>query len=105
METTRAWLKGHLRHLDPARHVRIHSLIRPTSADLAGLYQRRRGAPLANDTSFGVGYAPLDALERVVLAVEHALNAPGTKTRHPELGEDMKLMGVRAGEKIALTVA
>ena len=105
VETTRAWLKGHLRHLDPARHVRIHSLIRPTSADLAGLYQRRRGAPLANDTSFGVGYAPLDALERVVLAVEHALNAPGTKARHPELGEDVKLMGVRAGEKIALTVA
>ena len=105
VETTRAWLKGHLRHLDPARHVRIHSLIRPTSADLAGLYQRRRGASLANDTSFGVGYAPLDALERVVLAVEHALNAPGTKARHPELGEDVKLMGVRAGEKIALTVA
>jgi S-adenosylmethionine synthetase len=105
VETTRAWLKGHLRYLDPARHIRIHSLIRPTSADLAGLYQRRRGAPLANDTSFGVGYAPLDALERVVLAVEHALNAPGTKARHPELGEDVKLMGVRAGEKIALTVA
>jgi S-adenosylmethionine synthetase len=105
LEISRDWLKRHLRHLDPARHVRIHTLIRPTSADLAGLYERRRGAPLANDTSFGVGYAPLDLLERVVLAVEHALNAAGTKARHPELGEDVKVMGVRTGEKIALTVA
>ena len=105
LEISRDWLKRHLRHLEPARHVRIHTLIRPTSADLAGLYERRPGAPLANDTSFGVGYAPLDLLERVVLAVEHALNAAGTKVRHPELGEDVKVMGVRTGEKIALTVA
>ena len=40
-----------------------------------------------------------------MLAVEHALNAPGTKARHPELGEDVKVMGVRTGEKLALTVA
>jgi len=104
-ETARDWLKRHLRHLDPARHVRIHSLIRPTSADLAGLFARRDVAPLANDTSFGVGYAPLDALERTVLAVERALNAPETKSRHPELGEDVKVMGMRAGDRIALTVA
>jgi S-adenosylmethionine synthetase len=104
-EATRDWLQRHLRHLDPARHVRIHSLIRPTSTDLAGLYERGRGAPLANDTSFGVGYAPLDRLEQVVLAVEHALNSPATKARHPELGEDVKVMGVRTGERIALTVA
>jgi S-adenosylmethionine synthetase len=105
VETTRDWLKRHLRHLDPARDVRIHALVRPTSTDLAGLYERRRGTPLANDTSFGVGYAPLDRLERVVLAVEHALNAPETKAKHPELGEDVKVMGVRTGEQIALTVA
>ena len=105
LETSRDWLKRHVRHLDPARHVRIHALLRPTSADLAHLYERRRAAPLANDTSFGVGYAPLDTLERVVLAVEHALNAPATKARHPEIGEDVKVMGVRTGETVRLTVA
>ena len=104
-ETGRAWLKRHLRHLDPERHVRIHPLIRATSADLAGLFERRHGAPLANDTSFGVGYAPFDPLERVVLAVEDALNAPATKARHPELGEDVKVMGVRTGRTIRLTIA
>jgi S-adenosylmethionine synthetase len=104
-ETARDWLRRHIRHVDPVQHVRIHSLIRPTSADLAGLFARRHGAPLANDTSFGVGYAPLDRLEQVVLAVEHSLNAPETKARHPALGEDVKVMGVRTGERIALTVA
>jgi S-adenosylmethionine synthetase len=104
-ETTRDWLKRNLRHLDPARHVRIHPLIRPTSADLASLFARRSAVPLANDTSFGVGYAPLDRLERAVLAIEHALNAPETKAGHPELGEDVKVMGMRTGERIALTVA
>jgi len=104
-ETARDWLTRHLRHLDPERHIRIHSLIRPTSADLASLFARRGAAPLANDTSFGVGYAPLDPLERAVLAVEQALNAPATKAQHPALGEDVKIMGVRTGGKIALTVA
>ncbi|MGE5792835.1 MAG: methionine adenosyltransferase [Bacteroidota bacterium] len=104
-ETARDWLRRHIRHVDPVQHFRIHSLIRPTSADLAGLFERRHGAPLANDTSFGVGYAPLDRLEQVVLAVEHSLNAPETKARHPALGEDVKVMGVRTGERIALTVA
>jgi S-adenosylmethionine synthetase len=105
LEASRDWLKQHLRHLDPSRHVRIHTLLRPTSTDLTELYERRCGAPLANDTSFGVGYAPLDTLERVVLAVELALNAPATRARHPELGEDVKVMGVRTGEAIRLTLA
>jgi S-adenosylmethionine synthetase len=105
IEAGRDWLKRHIRHLDPERHVRIRSLIRPTSVDLAQLFERRGAAPLANDTSFGVGYAPLDTLERVVLAVERALNAAAIKARHPELGEDVKVMGVRTGETIRLTVA
>jgi S-adenosylmethionine synthetase len=105
LDTAQDWLKRHLRHLDPARHVRIHSLLRPTSTDLANLYDRRTRAPLANDTSFGVGFAPLDTLERVVLAVERRLNATQTRASHPELGEDIKVMGVRTGDTIRLTVA
>jgi S-adenosylmethionine synthetase len=61
--------------------------------------------PLANDTSFGVGYAPLSELERVVLGAERALNAPDTKTRLPALGQDIKVMGVRYGDEIRVTVA
>jgi S-adenosylmethionine synthetase len=107
VEESRRWLRENLRHLDPERHVRIHPRIRPTSPDLAALFLRQReaGAPLANDTSLGVGFAPLDALERAVLAVERKLNAPQVKAAQPEIGEDIKVMGVRNGGDVVLTVA
>lgn len=107
VEESRRWLRANLRHLDPVRHVHIHPRIRPTSPDLAALFLRRRaaGAPLANDTSLAVGYAPLDELESAVLAVERRLNAPEVKAAHPEIGEDIKVMGTRSGRELSLTVA
>ena len=107
VEASRRWLRENLRHLDAERHVRVHPRIRPTSPDLAALFLRqgRAGAPLANDTSLAVGYAPLDALETAVLAVERRLNAPEVKAAYPEIGEDVKVMGTRSGSRIALTVA
>ncbi|MGA8006263.1 MAG: methionine adenosyltransferase [Burkholderiales bacterium] len=107
VEESRRWLGENLRHLDPARHVRIHPRIRPTSPDLAALFLRRReaGAPLANDTSLGVGFAPLDELESAVLAVERKLNSREVRAAQPEIGEDIKVMGVRSGREISLTLA
>lgn len=107
VEESRRWLREHLRHLDAERQVRIHPRIRPTSPDLAALFlrQRQAGALLANDTSFGVGFAPLDALESAVVAVERCLNSPAVKAAHPEIGEDIKVMGTRTGPDIELTVA
>ncbi len=105
VEASRAWLGRHLRFLDPARHVLIHPRVRPTSTDLASLFARRGGAPAANDTSFGVGFAPLDTLESAVLAVERRLNAAATRSSVPAAGEDIKVMGARRGDAIHLTVA
>lgn len=107
VELSRQWLAANLRHLDARRHVRIVPRIRATSPDLAALFLRRprAGAPLANDTSIGAGFAPLDPLERAVLAAERALSAEATRLAHPEIGEDIKVMGVRSGDGILLTVA
>jgi S-adenosylmethionine synthetase len=107
VESSRAWLRANLRFLDPDRHVRIIPRIHATSAELAALFARQSeaGVPLANDTSFGVGFAPLDELERIVLAVERRLNAVTVKQAHPEIGEDVKVMGARRGRAILLTVA
>jgi len=106
-ESSRAWLRAHLPALDPERHVRIHALIRPSSPDLVALFERQRaaGVALANDTSFGVGFAPFDPLERAVLAVERRLTAPATSAAHPEIGPDVKVMGARVDESLRLTVA
>lgn len=107
VESSRRWLQEHLRYLDAERHVRLHCHIRPGSSELTELFLRQRKArvPLANDTSCGVGYAPLDTLEQVVLQVERHLNSPAVKAACPAIGEDIKVMGVRRDDILSLTVA
>lgn len=107
IDGSRQWLKRHLCALDPERHVRIHCLVRPSSAELVELFAngRKNGIALSNDTSCAARYAPLDALERTVLGVEQELNAASTKQAFPEIGEDIKVMGVRQERTVRLTVA
>jgi S-adenosylmethionine synthetase len=104
IDACREWLRRHLRQLDPERHVRIFSRLRAGSSDLTGLFVRGSGRALANDTSCGVGFAPFSDLEKVVLGIERHLNASETKTSHPELGEDIKVMGVRRGRHVDVTI-
>lgn len=107
IESSRAWLKANLRYLDVDRDVKIHPRIRPTSPELATLFLGRgtTGVALANDTSFGAGYAPFDTLERTVYAAEQILNSQSVKASHPWVGEDVKVMGARHGSRLSLTVA
>jgi S-adenosylmethionine synthetase len=104
-EASRAWLRANIHALDTLRHVRVQTLVRPGSAALAGLVGARQDGVLSNDTSFGVGYAPASRLERAVLAVEQALTSPSTIAVHPVIGEDVKVMGIRRGHEIELTIA
>ena len=90
--------------LDVKRHVRITSRIRHGSADLTRLFERGSGTALANDTSCGAGFAPATDLELVVLGVEQRLNSIETHRAHPAVGSDIKVMGVRRGNRIALTI-
>jgi S-adenosylmethionine synthetase len=104
-ELAHEWLAAHIHNLEPA-HVRIVPRIRETSPDLAALFGRRvKGAPLANDTSMGVGFAPFDSLERTVLAVERYLASEEIKRAHPEIGDDVKVFGLRDGGMVKITVA
>lgn len=103
-ETCRAWLARHIHALDAERHVHIRCLVRPGSSELVGLFGRP-GATPANDTSCGIGFAPLTPLERLVLGLERALNAPAARAIHPECGEDVKVMGVRTGRHVEVTLA
>lgn len=105
-ESARDWLGRNLHALDPERHVAVECLVRPGSSELVGIFDEpgAERAPLANDTSCGVGYAPLSELERVVLAVEQRLNDPALRAAEPALGEDVKVMGVRRDDVIELTI-
>ena len=102
-----AWFRDNMHAVNPEQHVRVHCLVRPGSSDLVELFARQieTGVPMANDTSCGVGFAPASELERVVYHVERRLNSVAIKQNHPEIGEDIKVMGIRRGSHINLTVA
>ena len=102
---TRGVFTAALRHLDAARQLEIETLLRPTSAALAGLFAGADGVPAANDTSIGCGFAPLTPTEALVLAVERTLTDAATLAAHPFLGEDVKVLAVRVDDAIELTVA
>jgi len=105
-ELAHDWVAANLHNVEPS-HVRIIPRIRETSPDLAALFLRRSpsGAPLANDTSFGVGFAPLDRLERAVLIVERHLASEDVKRAYPEIGDDVKVLGLRSADALKITVA
>lgn len=107
MECSRDVLKRTFHALDAERHVKIHCLVRPGSDDLVDLFarqQRAGGVWLANDSSIGVGYAPLSPLERNVLALDERVAAAARQTR-PAFGEDLKLLAMRRGRDKFVTVA
>ncbi|MGB9836351.1 MAG: methionine adenosyltransferase [Candidatus Saccharicenans sp.] len=98
------WLKSQVRNFRD-EHLEVSLLLRPGSTDLVEIFSDDNQAPRANDTSLAVGYAPLSELERLVKETESFLNSPEGKQKFPALGEDIKVMGVRKGQEITLTVA
>ena len=104
-EAVKKFLKENIRHLDPDTHVNIKLSLRRGSTELANLVKRSKEIPLANDTSFGVGYYPLSDLESMVYYLERHLNSPEIKKSYKFIGEDIKISGLRIGRKVTLTVA
>ncbi|MDA4117500.1 MAG: methionine adenosyltransferase [Thaumarchaeota archaeon] len=98
-------IRSTMRFLDPKKHVRIETMIRAGSPDLVAVFLRKKLMPVANDTSVGVGFAPLSPTERVVFDIEQLLNSPKFKKKYPAVGEDVKVMGMRLGNKLNVTVA
>ncbi len=96
------FLKAHYPNLNIEEDVIIDCRIGQGSIDLRGLYDTQKH--LANDTSFGVGYAPQTETEKIVYATERYINGD-LKKRFPELGEDVKVMGFRERDRINITVA
>jgi S-adenosylmethionine synthetase len=89
--------------LNPHIMVNIH----PGSHALVDIFKRfsKGEIPPANDTSFGVGFAPMTQLETTVLKVENFLNSKEIKKKFPSIGEDIKVMGSRNDDNTNLTVA
>jgi S-adenosylmethionine synthetase len=101
----RQFIHDTMRFLDPDENVVIDTKIKQGSPDLVAVFMRKGVMPISNDTSIGVGYAPLTPTENLVLGVERTLNSESFKKKYPEVGEDVKVMGLRNGKRLDLTVA
>jgi S-adenosylmethionine synthetase len=96
------YLKMHFPNLDVGTDVMLDCMIGKGSVDLSAVYETKK--LLANDTSFGVGYAPLSETEKVTLETEKYVNGD-MKKKLKETGEDVKVMASRVGDELSLTVA
>jgi len=60
--------------------------------------------PSASDTAVVTAWYPETPAERVTLALERHLNQEGAGPRYPELGQDIKVMTIRQGQHLDITV-
>jgi S-adenosylmethionine synthetase len=105
IQTATEWFKKNLRFVDPEKHVRYQVELKPGSPELVDIFKRKGMLLGANDTSAAVGYAPMTKTETIVLETERYVNSKDFKRRFPESGEDVKVMGLRRGNNLDLTIA
>src|SRR3989338_5119768 len=104
VNASRELLEKSVRYLNVGKNVQIECRIGAGSADLQHVFSRSE-IPLANDTSFGIGHAPYSELESLVLGLENYITGSEFTNNYPAVGEDVKVMGARLGNKLNLTVA
>jgi S-adenosylmethionine synthetase len=104
IESAKRWIKRNIRFLDPDKMNYLFET-KKGAVNLSDAFDRKTSVPRANDTSFGAGYAPLSETENLVFSIERFLNSREFKDSHPFSGEDVKVMGLRLGKRITITVA
>jgi S-adenosylmethionine synthetase len=105
LRAARDYLAENFPELDHGTDVIVDVKLGEGSGDLQGVFDDEgRQIPMANDTSFGVGHAPLTETEQVVLETERRLNGRYAE-EHPVVGPDIKVMGKREGDRIDVTLA
>ena len=99
------WVTAHLPGVRAGKDLETRFVLAPGSEELRRIYTDREAEVASNDTCGASGYAPLTPTEELVLAVEGFLNSAEFKATFPDTGQDVKVLGVRQDERLALTVA
>jgi S-adenosylmethionine synthetase len=102
LKAARTYLEKTFPNLDVDSEIILDARLGQGSDDLTGVY--KASGFHANDTSFGVGYAPYSITDRVVLGTEEFINGK-LKKDLKATGQDVKVMASRVDDKITLTVA
>jgi len=105
LEATRNYFRKTLTNLDLDRDIIIDCKLGTGSTDLRDVFRPcQDNIPRANDTSFGVGHAPFSETETIVKAVSDYIDEV-LRPKHPAIGHDIKIMGLRDADTITLTLA
>jgi len=104
LEAAREYLTDNFPYLDVGTDVVVDVSLGEGSGDLQSVFGEEGAVPMANDTSYGVGHAPLTETEEIVYNVERRLNGEYAD-ENPVVGQDVKVMGKREGDRIDVTVA
>src|SRR6056297_731260 len=105
LKAAREYVESEIPQLTYGEDIVVDVKLGEGSGDLQEVFgEDEVSVPMANDTSFGVGHAPLTETEQIVLEAERRLNGEYADA-NPELGPDVKIMGKREGDTIDVTVA
>jgi S-adenosylmethionine synthetase len=103
VRAAKQYLKNTIHDIDSEHDIIIDCKLGVGSTDLQSVFKRGK-APMANDTSFGVGHAPFSEVEQIVYNTERQM-VLNFKKDLPAIGTDIKVMGMRKTDSITLTVA
>ncbi len=105
LKAAKDYIRRAMANLNPEEDVIFDVRIGEGSTDLQDVFMRRSGkVPHANDTSFGIGFAPFTETEKIVYNVERKIYKE-FRREEKAVGEDVKVMGLREKDKITLTIA
>jgi len=105
VEAARNYLRENLTNINLERDVIVDCKLGTGSTDLRDVFRPcDNKVPRANDTSFGVGHAPFSETETIVMESSDYIDTI-LRPEFPAIGQDIKIMGLRDGNDITLTVA
>jgi S-adenosylmethionine synthetase len=105
LEAARNYLRTTLTNLNLERDIIVDCRLGTGSTDLRDVFKPcQETTPRANDTSFGVGHAPFSETETIVREVSDFIDNT-LRLKYPAIGQDIKIMGLRDGNIITLTLA
>jgi len=105
VEAARDYIRKILPLINMERDVIVDCRMGNGSTDLQDVFRSCEGkVPRANDTSFGVGHAPFSEAESIVRGVAAFIDDT-LRLKYPVIGQDCKIMCMRDGDAVTLTVA
>jgi S-adenosylmethionine synthetase len=104
LKAAKDYMRSILPELDFEREVIMDCRLGTGSTDLRDVFKPEEGTiPRANDTSFGVSFAPFSEIETCIREISSYIDNT-LRPKNPAYGQDIKIMGLRQGNTIKLTI-